>query len=132
MGSPVTKWKAVDGAEFDTQKDMLLHELSLNEAAEIGVFLNSKYENSRRKAEYKRVLTQFAEYMRDSRYVYEAPPRIGMSYVVSLGSIGDEAIELPPASVEEWVPEGGYKLQEGAVVDDAAEIERSFRKAQKL
>jgi len=132
MGSPVTKWKAVDGAEFDTQKEMLLHELSLNEVAEIDVFLDNKYENSRRKTEYRRVLTQFAEYMRDARYVYEAPPRTGMSYVVPSGTMGDAAIELPPARVVEWVPEGGYMLQEGAVVDDAAEIEKSFRKAQKL
>lgn len=127
MGSPVTKWKAVDGAEFDTQKDMLLHELSLNEAAEIDVFLNSKYENSRRKAEYKRVLTQFAEYMRDSRYV--APQQsVEIESIMPRGG----PVSALTAQVVEWAPEGGYKLQEGAVFDDAAEIERSFKKAQKL
>jgi hypothetical protein len=127
MGSPVTKWKAVDGAEFDTQKDMLLHELGLNEAAEIAVFLDTQYAGSRRKSEYKRVLAQFAEYMRDARYIQENP-----AYVVTAGSLENVNVELPPAPVVEWVPEGGYMLQEGGVVDDSAEIEKSFRRAQKL
>ena len=127
MGSPVTKWRAVDGAEFDSQKDMLLHELSLNEAAEIDVFLSSKYESSRRKTEYRRVLTQFAEYMRDSRYMQEHP-----AFLVAPGSLENVDVELPTASVIEWAPEGGYLLQEGSVYDDSAEIERSFKKATKL
>ena len=129
MGSRVTKWMAVDGAEFDTQKDMLLHELGLNEAAEIAVFLDTQYAGSRRKSEYKRVLAQFAEYMRDARYIQENP---SIGYVVPLGTLGDMSAELPPAAVVEWVPEGGYMLQEGDVVDDSAEIEKSFRRAQKL
>lgn len=127
MGSPVTKWKAVDGAEFDTQKEMLLHELSLNEAAEISMFLNSRYENSRRKAEYRRVLTQFAEYMRDARFLEGSQMRLDIPPVFTGPFVSDIH-----DSVDEWVPEGGYKLQEGTVIDDSAEIEKSFRKAQKL
>jgi len=124
MGSPVTKWKAIDGAEFGTQKDMLLHELSLNEATEIDIFLSTQYASSRRKAEYKRVLAQFAEYMRDARYT-----DLRQETASPLESL---PLTEPPASIVEWVPEGGYKLQEGAVIDDLAAIERSFRKAQKI
>lgn len=127
MGSPVTKWKAVDGAEFDTQKDMLLHELGLNEAAEIAVFLDTQYTSSRRKSEYKRVLAQFAEYMRDSRYV-EPQQLVGIESIMPQGG----PVPTLTAQVVEWVPDGGYMLQEGGVVDDSAEIERSFRRAQKL
>jgi hypothetical protein len=70
------------------------------------------------------VLAQFAEYMRDARYT-----ELRQETASPLESL---PLTEPPASVVEWVPDGGYKLQEGAVIDDLAAIEHSFRKAQKI
>ena len=65
MGKVVERWVADDGTEFDNQKDMLIHELTVLDEKEIDVFLSSFVSpTSKRTSEYKKLLIQWQKHIR--------------------------------------------------------------------
>jgi hypothetical protein len=65
MGKAVERWVADDGTEFDSKKDMLIHELTLLDEKEIDVFLTAFVSpTSKRTTEYKKLLIQWQKHIR--------------------------------------------------------------------
>lgn len=71
MGTSVVKWVADDGTAFDTEEEMLVHELALVDSKEIDIFLSMQDVTPRRIAEYKKLLTSWQSHMREQSLKYK-------------------------------------------------------------
>lgn len=61
MGKQIVKWISNDGQEFDSERDMILHELTLVENEEIKIYCAQNFPVKKQK-EYQRVIQQWNVY----------------------------------------------------------------------
>ena len=69
MGVAIQRWVADDGTEFNTEQEMILHELSILDAKEIDVFLQHVVDTRPRKLnEYRKLLVSWQAYLQSQKY----------------------------------------------------------------
>lgn len=119
MGKPVTKWVSDDGASFEDERSMILHELSLVDCKEIELFV--KQYKERKQKEYASVLMDWQKYQRSNQSKSNSVPVRAL--------ILDNADDLFQA-----IPQGeNFKEPDNYLLDNEnAEIERSFQRATKI
>lgn len=124
MGKKVSRWIADDGTEFNDQVFMIQHELAVLDEKEIDIFLANTEKTPRQQQIYKKILVEWQKHMRS----IQMPTPIQSDDTLS--DISTHMVDtLLDAPAEEWVPPGGYQLDEE---DEEAAIQRSFRQASKI
>jgi hypothetical protein len=68
MGQAVQRWVADDGTEFDTQKDMIIHEMTILDEKEIDLFLANIETSVKRISEYRKLLITWQKYIRGQSF----------------------------------------------------------------
>lgn len=65
MGRAVERWVADDGTEFDSKREMLIHEMTILDEKEIDFFVSNIIETSAKRAsEYKKLLMTWQKHIR--------------------------------------------------------------------
>lgn len=131
MGKQVSKWLSDDGIEFDTKKEMLLHELSLLDEKEINIFIEDIYDcPSRQKKSYKKSIIAWQKYQRelDMKDVVE---EVQVNLINEGWDVINEDLSATIKEISEHAsPIPLDKLSEEE--KELQEIEESFEKAPKV
>ena len=69
MGRAVERWVADDGSEFDSKRDMLVHEMTILDEKEIDYFVTTVIDTSvKRASEYKKLLMAWQKHIRTQQF----------------------------------------------------------------
>ena len=64
MGKAVQRWVADDGTEFETEREMILHEMTLLDVKEIDIWLQQQEVSTKRMNEYRKLLGSWQQHIR--------------------------------------------------------------------
>lgn len=65
MGKAVQRWIADDGTEFESEREMILHELTLLDIKEIDLWLQQQEVSPKRLNEYRKLLRSWQQHIRN-------------------------------------------------------------------
>jgi hypothetical protein len=73
MGVSALRWIADDGVEFNSKREMLLHEMTLLDVKEIDIWLLQQEVSTKRMNEYRKLLRAWQQHIRTQELDSDVP-----------------------------------------------------------